>query len=220
MTPDDFLALLRTHWPVTLAALDGERRARLGDALSDLAAAGDRRSVERALRVLRAQLRGLPPDHPVARELSGTVRYAPAPPAPTVDRALLAQLLDVFADPPPSPGDLLRAAQERLWRTPALDPAEIAPEAAEDPGAAGLIRLTHSGSDDRYPRFQFAPGTAEPLPVVRRVNRILMADKDPWGAADWWLGGNGVLAGVPAELIGTVPDEDLTRAALELVEGC
>ncbi|MCX5161345.1 hypothetical protein OOK39_18975 [Streptomyces sp. NBC_00264] len=220
MTPDAFLSLLRTHWPMTLAALDGDRRARLRDGLNDLAAAGDRKAVERALRTLRLQLRSLPPDHPVARELSGTVRYADAPPAPTVDRALLGELLDVFADPPPGPAELLRAAHERLWRTPALGPAELAPETADDPAAAGLIRLTHPGSGDRYPRFQFAPGTTEPLPVVRRINHILMADKDPWGAADWWLGGNGRLAGIPAELLGEVPDEDLARAALELVAGC
>ncbi|MFD7617282.1 hypothetical protein [Streptomyces sp. NPDC059802] len=89
MTPDAFLSLLRTHWPMTLAALDGGRRARLCDGLNDLAAAGDRKAVERALRGLRLQLRALPSDHPVARELSGTVRYADAPSAPTVDRALL-----------------------------------------------------------------------------------------------------------------------------------
>ncbi|MFD8823774.1 hypothetical protein ACFV1C_15595 [Streptomyces sp. NPDC059605] len=220
MTPDAFLALLRTHWPMTLAALDGDRRVRLRDGLRDLAGAGDRKSVERALRTLRVQLRALPSDHPVARELSGAVRYAPAPVAPTVDRALLGELLDVFADPPPDPGELLRTAQERLWRTPALDSAELGPKAADDPASAGLIRLSHPGSGDRYPRFQFVPGTTETRPVVRRVNHILMADKDPWGAADWWLGGNGRLAGVPAELIGTVPDEDLARAALELVGGC
>ncbi|MCX4731027.1 hypothetical protein [Streptomyces sp. NBC_01363] len=219
MTPDAFLSLLRTHWPMTLAALDGGRRARLCDGLNDLAAAGDRKAVERALRGLRLQLRALPSDHPVARELSGTVRYADAPSAPTVDRALLGELLDLFADPPPGPAELLRTAHERLWETPALGPAELAPETADDPAAAGLIRLRHPGAGDRYPRFQFAPGTTEPLPVVRRINHILMADKDPWGAADWWLGGNGRLAGIPAELLGAVPDEDLARAALELVAG-
>ncbi|MFD7617283.1 hypothetical protein [Streptomyces sp. NPDC059802] len=125
----------------------------------------------------------------------------------------------MFADPPPGPAELLRAAHERLWETPALGPAELAPETADDPAAAGLIRLRHPGAGDRYPRFQFAPGTTEPLPVVRRINHILMADKDPWGAADWWLGGNGRLAGIPAELLGAVPDEDLARAALELVAG-
>ncbi|MGJ3560402.1 hypothetical protein ACR6C2_25330 [Streptomyces sp. INA 01156] len=41
---------------------------------------------------------------------------------------------------------------------------------------------------------------------------------DPWGAADWWLGGNSWLHGVPADLLGALPDEELEGAALELVE--
>lgn len=220
MTPDAFLSLLHRHWPITLAALDDGRRARFVDALNDLAAAGDGKAVERALRTLRMQLRALPPGHPVARELSGTVRYAGAPRAVAVDRELLGALLDVFADPPPGPAELRRAAHERLWETPALGPADLGRDAVRDPAAAGLIRLSHPGLADRYPRFQFAPGTARPLPVVRRVNHILMAGKDPWGAADWWLGRNRWLAGTPAELLGTVPDGDLAQAALELVGGC
>ncbi|NEC75117.1 hypothetical protein G3I25_26695, partial [Streptomyces rochei] len=81
------------------------------------------------------------------------------------------------------------------------------------------IRLDDPRSGARYPRFQFRPGTAEPLPVVRRVNELLRADRDPWGAADWWLGGNAWLRGVPADLVGTLPDDELVRAAAELVEG-
>ncbi|MFF7371170.1 hypothetical protein [Streptomyces tricolor] len=83
---------------------------------------------------------------------------------------------------------------------------------------AGLIRLRDPDRGIRYPRFQFRPGTAEPLPVVRRINVLLRADRDPWGAADWWLGGNRWLGGVPAELLGVLPDEALERAAAELVE--
>ncbi|OYP14368.1 MULTISPECIES: hypothetical protein [Streptomyces] len=82
---------------------------------------------------------------------------------------------------------------------------------------AGLIRLRDPDRGIRYPRFQFRPGTAEPLPVVRRINVLLRADRDPWGAADWWLGGNRWLGGVPAELLGVLPDEALERAAAELV---
>lgn len=219
MTPDAFLSLLHDHWPMTLAALDDGQRVRLHDALNDLATADDGRSVERALRGLRMQLRALPPGHPVSQELGGTVRYAPGARATTIDRVLLGELLNVFAAPARGPGDLRRAAHDRLWEVPALGAAELVPEAAHDAAAAGLIRLSHPGAEDRYPRFQFMPGTGQPLPVVRRVNHILMADKDPWGAAAWWLGGNRWLAGVPAELLGAVPDEDLARAALELVAG-
>ncbi|MFF8726340.1 hypothetical protein ACF073_07585 [Streptomyces sp. NPDC015171] len=80
----------------------------------------------------------------------------------------------------------------------------------------GLIRLRDPERGIRYPRFQFRPGTAEPLPVVRRINVLLRADRDPWGAADWWLGGNRWLGGVPADLLGVLPDEALERAAAEL----
>ncbi|MFF5436102.1 hypothetical protein [Streptomyces achromogenes] len=90
------------------------------------------------------------------------------------------------------------------------------PPGGPDP-AAGLIRLRDPDDGFRYPRFQFKPGTAEPLPVVRRINALLCADRDPWGAADWWLGGNPWLGGVPAELLGVVPDDALERAAAELV---
>ncbi|MEU7089620.1 hypothetical protein [Streptomyces achromogenes] len=100
----------------------------------------------------------------------------------------------------------------------ARDEAGSAPPPAGPCGpTAGLIRLRDPDDGFRYPRFQFRPGTAEPLPVVRRINALLRADRDPWGAADWWLGGNRWLGGVPAELLGVVPDDALERAAAELV---
>ncbi len=49
--------------------------------------------------------------------------------------------------------------------------------------------------------------------MVLAVNRLLAARDDPWGVADWWLGGNAWLADVPAELLGEVDDEVLVRAA-------
>ncbi|GHG98076.1 hypothetical protein [Streptomyces rubradiris] len=97
------------------------------------------------------------------------------------------------------------------------DAGSAPPPGGPDAPAAGLIRLRDPDDGFRYPRFQFKPGTAEPLPVVRRINVLLCADRDPWGAADWWLGGNRWLGGVPAELLGVVPDDALERAAAELV---
>ena len=39
-------------------------------------------------------------------------------------------------------------------------------------------------------------------PDLRILLRLLDADDDPFGVADWWLGRNAWLEGVPADLIG------------------
>ncbi|MCW5254300.1 hypothetical protein [Streptomyces sp. SHP 1-2] len=125
------------------------------------------------------------------------------------------------ADGPPAdgtaPGDGATDAPSPGRATP---PGPAVPADGPAPGAPppGVLRLNAPGGGPRYPRFQFRPGTAEPLPVVRRINELLRADRDPWGAADWWLGGNAWLAGVPADLLGRLPDDELVRAAAELVE--
>ncbi|QES47243.1 hypothetical protein DEJ50_04755 [Streptomyces venezuelae] len=213
MTPDEFVALLGDHWPQTLEALDPADREELAVLLRGLASAADSQAVQAALRRLRRLLRALPDEHPVTLALRDGVRFAgstDAADAPGVDRLPVLALLAAL-DGPPEP-DPLRA---RLLAAPSLAAAEV----AAGPGEPGLIRLRHPELGDRYPRFQFATGTARPLAVVGRINRLLMADRDPWGAADWWLGRNRWLHGVPAELLGSVPDEELTRAARELVEG-
>ncbi|GGV70134.1 hypothetical protein [Streptomyces griseoloalbus] len=123
--------------------------------------------------------------------------------------------------PVPGPGELLAKARERLLSAPALTEREHAALLSSHGDQPGLIRLADprpGGSTARCPRFQFRPGTLQPLPVVLRINGLLRADLDPWGAADWWLGANSWLHGVPADLLGTLPDEELEGAALELVE--
>ncbi|MFD5492453.1 hypothetical protein ACFWH4_05870 [Streptomyces sp. NPDC127091] len=124
-------------------------------------------------------------------------------------------------EPGPEPAELLEAARARLLSAPALTEREHAELLASHGDQPGLIRLTDprpGRSGAHCPRFQFRPGTLQPLPVVLRINGLLRADVDPWGAADWWLGGNSWLHGVPADLLGALPDEELEGAALELVE--
>jgi hypothetical protein len=75
-----------------------------------------------------------------------------------------------------------------------------------------LIRLERDDGGEQWPAFQFGPDGA-PLSLVKIVNRMLDADIDPWGVADWWLGHNQWLDGVPARLIGQVTDSDLIDAA-------
>ncbi|MET3987791.1 hypothetical protein [Streptomyces sp. PvR034] len=210
MTPDAFVALLGEHWPRILAALEPADREELAALLQGLADAVDPQAVQAALRRMRRLLRVLPDEDAVTTALRDGVRFVDAPAGPEVDRVpVLALLATLRGAPDPHP------VRTRLLAAPALAASEI----TAAPGDPGLIRLHHPELGDRYPRFQFASGTTRPLPVVGLINRLLMADRDPWGAADWWLGENRWLRGVPAELLGSVPDEELTLAARELVEG-
>ncbi|MBY8839966.1 hypothetical protein [Streptomyces sp. SP2-10] len=225
MTSEELLGLLRTHWTTVVTGLDDDDLVRLSGALRELrdeTAARDAPAVARAMRRLKRTLSALPADHPVSQALGGH-RYDTAtrelPGLTTIDA-----VIDVLGTPPPAPADLLRTARRRLLAVPALSESEhaVLTEAGQEPSGgpdapAGLIRLRDPDRGLCYPRFQFRPGTAEPLPVVRRINVLLRADRDPWGAADWWLGGNRWLGGVPAELLGVLPDDALERAAAELV---
>lgn len=206
------------------------------------------RSSSPAMRRLRRALSALPPEHPVSDALAsrryaadGTVGRA-LPTADTIGTVLnLLETRDATAVPDPGappesdaepspdpgelqapdPGDLLAKARERLLSAPALTEREHAALLSSHGDQPGLIRLADprpGGSTARCPRFQFRSGTLQPLPVVLRINGLLRADLDPWGAADWWLGANSWLHGVPADLLGTLPDEELEEAALELVE--
>jgi hypothetical protein len=51
------------------------------------------------------------------------------------------------------------------------------------------------------------------LSIVLAINRVLEADRDPWGAADWWQGQNLILGGIPADLIPSLSEEALDAAA-------
>ena len=55
--------------------------------------------------------------------------------------------------------------------------------------------------------------------MVLAVNRLLDADEDPWGVADWWLGGNARLGAVPAQLLGRGHDDLLAAAARAVLVG-
>ncbi|MEU6589589.1 hypothetical protein ABZ923_10235 [Streptomyces sp. NPDC046881] len=229
MTSEELLRLLETHWTTVVTGLDDDDLGRVSDALREMreeTVAGRPAAVARAVRRLKRTLAALPPDHPVSEALGGH-RYAAGarelPRLTTIDA-----VIGVLGTPPPDPAELLRSARRRLLAAPALTEAEHAAltgsGATGPPGgpgpATGLIRLRDPDDGIRYPRFQFRPGTAEPLPVVRRINVLLRADRDPWGAADWWLGGNRWLGGVPADLLGVLPDDALERAAAELVGAC
>lgn len=110
------------------------------------------------------------------------------------------------------------SAETRLLTAAALTVQQVR-DSGSDPDRADLIRLSPQSGVVQLPAFQFGRD-GRPIPVVLAINRLLQAAEDPWGVADWWLGGNAWLDGIPATLLGYVDDELLTRAAqAEFPEG-
>ncbi len=154
-------------------------------------------------------------DHPVRRALDAEIhRGATA----TEDWQELAHALlgrangvDLAVAPAPSPEEVTFWIGRWLLAEAALTEDEVR-DRGQDPGDPGLLRLDRDDGGEQWPRFQFGPDGA-PLPVVRTINRMLDAEADPWGVADWWLGHNQWLDGVPARLLGDVDDDLLIEAA-------
>jgi hypothetical protein len=224
VTADDLLALLSRHAAEIRDSLDADRLAQLNDRLHELQnAADDTARVRRAVLDIRKLLLSYLPSGSALRDPLGRELRAATAPASLPDIDLLSTtrtLLESVTWPylPPESASLARAARRRLLAAPARGPERLTAEAARDPVRAGLIRLTGRDSTSSFPDFQFDPVTGEPRPVVQEINRLLLADEDPWGVADWWLAGNVWLQGTPADLIGDVPDEMLLDAARALVE--
>ncbi|MFE9632008.1 hypothetical protein [Streptomyces sp. NPDC006463] len=223
---EPLLALIGEHRESIRAALDDEQHALLLTRLSALAAAppDSVMAVRRALQGVKLALRPLPFDHPVRAALAG-VRLVAAPPGPaTVTDALaLVNLMAAGAQEPDTEPDATPAREpvtepDPLLREPALSAAEVTARCGGAPPPE-LIRLPDPPNGDRYPEFQFPSGGGTPHAVVLQVNRLLLADIDPLGAASWWLGGNSWLGATPASLLGRLPDHELVCAVTALVEG-
>jgi hypothetical protein len=114
-------------------------------------------------------------------------------------------------DPVPTMDQIMQGATRRLLAAESFTEATVR-RFGQHPDDPDLIRLDREDGGYQWPAFQF-DHTGRPLDLVRQVNRILDVADDPWGAADWWLGDNIWLHGVPAELIGLVDDQDLIDAA-------
>ena len=223
MTTNDLMELLRRHLPEIRASLTAPQFARFQDSVRRLGEVGDDgRAVRLALREVRLCLLLLPRENELRRRLDQFRSAGAAPAAMLPDADQLDELIRLLesVDWPtldPASAEIARGVRRRLLTTPARGPEELTGAAAQDPARAGLIRLTDPELGDRYPDFQFDPDTGEPHPVVQRINRLLLSDQDPWGAADWWLAGNSWLRDTPAALVGRVPDALLTEAAAALV---
>ncbi|CAM5700529.1 hypothetical protein [Streptomyces aurantiogriseus] len=211
-------AVLRSLWPVPKDAGDLAKALRSGERA--VAAAPTAPSEEAVLAALEALYAA--PSAEVAGSGGVTGRQPGGPATPGVGVVgeggdLAAPSVGETADPVAA---VLAAARRRLLAVPSR---AAAPAGSPGAGASPADVIVLGDPEDpgaglRSPEFQFDPDTGRPLDVVVRINRILLADRDPWGAADWWLGGNAWLGGAPASLIGRVPDERLADAALALVE--
>ncbi|MFJ9033157.1 hypothetical protein ACIRQP_32505 [Streptomyces sp. NPDC102274] len=112
----------------------------------------------------------------------------------------------------PGPAALMDLVRRRvLAATPVLSDDE-ARALARNGAARELIRLERPGGAAAFPRFQFEP-SGLPREVVVRVNRLLGADRDPWGVTAWWLATNVWLGDPPADLLGADRDDDLVACA-------
>ncbi|WP_330333993.1 hypothetical protein OHS33_32515 [Streptomyces sp. NBC_00536] len=143
----------------------------------------------------------------------GESRLAPAASAPAAGHlGFIADDLAVLVlDGHRMVGPVLGEVRDRLLAAPSVGDAE-ALEGGCDPYAPGLIRLRAAGGSVRLPAFQFA-ADGQPVPVVREVNGLLDADRDPWGAATWWLSPHAWLDELPVRLIGTAAEPQLVVAA-------
>ncbi|MET8683789.1 hypothetical protein ABZV77_06195 [Streptomyces sp. NPDC004732] len=228
MNPYAVLAAVAARWDRVEDQLDEPLRRRLGELLSvvrheNADARNRREAAERAAALLRERL-------PQEFGAEGGARLAPdtldGPDTPggvpVAEGAFTWQgfgaedLAVLLIDGHRMVGPLLGPVRERLLAEPALD-AETVLRGGGNPFAPDLIRLRGAGGLPRLPRFQFSEGTL-PWMVVLEVNALLAADRDPWGAADWWLADNAWLGSPPARLLGSGCDHRISHTARLLME--
>ncbi|WP_326767971.1 hypothetical protein OG978_28655 [Streptomyces sp. NBC_01591] len=223
MNPFMMLAAVAADWPRLGPLLDPYAHPALRTLLAELRtglrthdrgrpaegepAEADRRAADRAVRAVLDAL----PDHEAARLRGdgGTERFAGTSPSAVHEGFDVMDLCMLVIDGNPMVGPLLGPVRERLLRAPASSPRETGPT---DPR---LIVLTRENGERQLPAFQFEAG-AMPWEVVLEVADVLRADRDPWGAADWWLSANAWTGTPPAGLLGQSRDPELLGAARAL----
>ncbi|WEO94882.1 hypothetical protein A6P39_013140 [Streptomyces sp. FXJ1.172] len=214
------LALIGAHGDGIREALDEGQYALLLTRLEALAgtAPDEERAVRRALQGVRLALLALPRDHPVYAALDSPRLVAATPPGPGTVPVAQELLRRLRIGPPAHETAYVDEELEQLRQASGLS-ADEARARCGGPPPPELIRLRDPDAGERYPEFQFTEGGGSPYEVVLEVNRLLLAEIDPWGAAAWWLGVNTWLGGTPASLLGRLPDHRLVGAAGALAEG-
>lgn len=201
------------EWDDVRSRLTAEELAQVEGMVRDLAAEGLPAALsKRSSDLVRYLARRLPGEHPVRRALAGGGTRLSGPARDARELASWFATRDslrsgLLADRAPTADEVRRQACRWLLAAEALSEAEVR-ACGFDPADEDLIRLEGDDGGSQWPAFQFGPG------IVGRINRILDAAGDPWGAADWWLGEHAWLGDAPVRLIGRVDDQVLTEAAL------
>jgi hypothetical protein len=213
---EDVVAALVQRWDDVLPYLEPADLRAFADTVTliESSSAVDQAAAGALANLMTLLIVRLPSGHPVREAIASQSRLAgPATASAEVARALRAlpgiSAALSLADPPASAS---QSAQQRLLEAAALTLEQVR-ERGGDPDRDDLIRLSPGVGPVRLPAFQFDT-EGRPLPVVSAINTLLRAAEDPWGVADWWLGANAWLGGVPADLLGRVDDDVLARAAM------
>jgi hypothetical protein len=209
---DKMLRAIDQHW-ATIGPLFSAEALALVRALLGRMTAGEEQDVWQAHNELSGLLLAvLPDDHPARTAMLAEHRGATLVGDWTeTARALLAQLDLGGGRDVPIPEEVAFWATRRILESPALTEDDLR-MIGHDPADTELIHLERHDGGRQWPDFQFG-ADGSPVPIVLTINRILDVEEDPWGVADWWLGRNAWLDGVPARLLGRVPDDVLVSAA-------
>ena len=199
----DALAAVIRDWAAVSARLGPEERDTARRLLAAFAHGG-RREPRHLLEVLLAPQ---PADHPAWQALQSRPRRGPTAAEPTGVVAMrLRQLIELSgpADLGDDPEDIDADAEHRIWLVPMEQLEQLPPH--ERP-----LVLEHAGSV-YAPLFQFDPD-GHLRPAAARVNALLDAEEDPWGAASWWLAPHAALHAIPADALLAGRAEDVLAAA-------
>jgi hypothetical protein len=214
IAPPDLLLVIETYWQDALCRLRPDDLLQFGRVFNGLREAvnQERLSVFARADDLMSLLRHrLPAGHPVRRAIAAQHHASASQP----DLASMAAHIAGLELP-----ELVAAAvaaveldetYDRLLAEPAFTETEVL-AAGVVPDRDDLIRLPVTSRHGLLPKFQFHPD-GQPVQVVTEVNWLLDVAEDPWGVADWWLGENAWLGGIPARLLGQVDNNALLRAA-------
>lgn len=215
MALSEAIAALTARWATLVEQLDGAARARLDELVEESAtAANDEARIGVARRIVEHVVLSLPAHNEIRRAVDNA-RTAPrlAGTASTWQH----ELARVAALARPAGTRRQTSVDARLLGARSVSRVNIR-RGGGDPDQEGLIRLRGKDGRVSLPQFQFTRD-GEPRSLVLRINRLLGADLDPWGVADWWLCPNVWLAGTPADLLDQLEDSALVAAATAAVEG-
>ncbi len=172
----------------------------------------DGRSMLRIIDILRPLLS---PGDPIFDALAAN--ELPYSGGPSTFEAAVEYLARVISNTLMTPRfDLHRSLQERLLAVPKFESNDI-PELLQQHDGL-LIELPTIDGYRLVPRFQFVLDRSRPHAIVLAVNRRLDAARDPFGAADWWLGRHSQIQQAPAALLGLGQDENIWTILISQIE--